>query len=101
MNACNASMNHAAQVSSKFSLIWFSQLQALANENRQLQGTLNQFERDAASREAHLNSRATEALTLQEAQRSAQSQINQYLTDLQAFEKQVMYKGVASIFEGP
>ncbi|GMH37469.1 hypothetical protein BSKO_05342 [Bryopsis sp. KO-2023] len=61
----------------------------LALENRRIQSSLSQVERDSAARDAHLNSKGTEVSALQDAQRAAQSQINEYLVDLQAFEKQV------------
>lgn len=60
-----------------------SSLQGLANENQRLQSTVTQLQRELAARESELAIRSDEIASLREAQRSAQSQINQYISDLQ------------------
>jgi hypothetical protein len=57
--------------------------QGLAHENQRLQGTVTQLQRELAARDSELAIRADEIASLREAQRSAQSQINQYIADLQ------------------
>ncbi|KAJ9515516.1 hypothetical protein QJQ45_021666, partial [Haematococcus lacustris] len=63
--------------------------ESLALDNRRLQSSVGQLEREAANREAALAARGDEAASLAEATRAAQAQINQYVMDLQAFERQV------------
>eukprot|EP00798_Chlamydomonas_sp_ICE-L_P020112 gene20112-26838_t len=63
--------------------------EALALESRRFQSTVAQLEREAALREASLKNRSEEASSLADANRDGQSQINQYVQDLQAFERQV------------
>jgi hypothetical protein len=58
--------------------------QGLAHENQRLQSTVTQLQRELAARDSELAIRADEIASLREAQRSAQSQINQYIADLQA-----------------
>ncbi|GIL57051.1 hypothetical protein Vafri_12185 [Volvox africanus] len=63
--------------------------EALATEHRRLQSGYSALEREGAMREAALQAKAAEASSLTEAQRAAQATINQYVMDLQAFERQV------------
>ncbi|GAB4818323.1 hypothetical protein N2152v2_005369 [Parachlorella kessleri] len=62
--------------------------EGLAHENQRLQSTVTQLQRELAARDSELAIRADEIASLREAQRSAQSQINQYIADLQAYERQ-------------
>jgi hypothetical protein len=55
----------------------------LAAEHRRAQAAVAQLEREAAGREGALRSRVEEVAALQEAQRAAQSTINQYIVDMQ------------------
>lgn len=57
--------------------------QGLAHENQRLQAVVTQLQRELAARDSELAIRADEVASLREAQRGAQSQINQYIADLQ------------------
>lgn len=59
-------------------------MQGLAHESQRLQSTVTQLQRELAARSAELAIKCDEIASLQEAQRSGQSQINQYIADLQA-----------------
>ena len=58
-------------------------VQSLAGEERRLQSTASQLERELAAREGQLAGQAGEMAALQEALRTAQAQSNQYVMDLQ------------------
>lgn len=60
----------------------------LLAQTRRAESTAAQLEREAASRESALGSRGDEVASLQEAARSAQAQLQQYVVDLTAFERQ-------------
>ncbi len=60
-----------------------SLVQSLAGEERRLQSTVSQLERELAAREGQLAGQAGEMAALQEALRTAQAQCNQYVMDLQ------------------
>ena len=61
-----------------------SLVQSLAGEERRLQSTASQLERELAAREGQLAGQAGEMAALQEALRTAQAQSTQYVMDLQA-----------------
>ena len=61
----------------------FPPVQSLAGEERRLQSTASQLERELATREGQLAGQAGEMAALQEALRTAQAQSNQYVMDLQ------------------
>ncbi|GFR41794.1 hypothetical protein Agub_g2559, partial [Astrephomene gubernaculifera] len=63
--------------------------EALAAEHKRLQSGYSALEREGAMRETMLQAKASEVASLTEAQRGAQATINQYVMDLQAFERQV------------
>lgn len=58
-------------------------LQSLAKEKRRLQSGVAQLERELVAREGQLSGQAGELAALQEAQRDAHAQMNQYVMDLQ------------------
>jgi len=58
-------------------------LQSLAGEKRRLQSGVAQLERELVGREGQLSGQAGELAALQEAQRDAHAQMNQYVMDLQ------------------
>ena len=58
-------------------------LQGLAGEKRRLQSGVAQLERELVGREGQLLGQAGELAALQEAQRDAHAQMNQYVMDLQ------------------
>ena len=57
--------------------------QGLAHEGQRLQASVTALQRELAARDSELAIRADEIASLREAQRGAQSQINQYIADLQ------------------
>ena len=59
-------------------------MQNLASEKRRLQSETAQLERELVAREGQLAGQAGELAALQEAQRDANAQMNQYVMDLQA-----------------
>ena len=59
-------------------------MQNLAGEKRRLQSEVAQLERELVAREGQLAGQAGELAGLQEAQRDANAQMNQYVMDLQA-----------------
>lgn len=61
-------------------------LQGLAGEKRRLQSGVAQLERELVAREGQLSGQAGELAALQEAQRDAHAQMNQYVMDLQVNE---------------
>lgn len=61
-------------------------LQGLAGEKRRLQSGVAQLERELVAREGQLSGQAGELAALQEAQRDAHAQMNQYVMDLQVKE---------------
>lgn len=63
--------------------------EGLALDNRRLQSSVSQLEREAASREALLSAKADEVESLTAASQATQAQCSQYVMDLQAFERQV------------
>ncbi|KAF5840897.1 hypothetical protein DUNSADRAFT_15097 [Dunaliella salina] len=63
--------------------------EGLALDNRRLQSSVSQLEREAASREALLAAKADEVESLTAASQATQAQCSQYVMDLQAFERQV------------
>ncbi|GAX72996.1 hypothetical protein CEUSTIGMA_g448.t1 [Chlamydomonas eustigma] len=63
--------------------------ESLALEHRRVESTAAQLEREATMREATLGARGDEVASLHEALREAHSQNNQYVMDLQAFERQI------------
>lgn len=58
-------------------------LQGLAHEGQRLQASVTALQRELAARDSELALRGEEVAGLREAQRGAQSQINQYIADLQ------------------
>lgn len=62
---------------------WGELLQGLAGEKRRLQSGVAQLERELVAREGQLAGQAGEVAALQEAQRDAHAQMNQYVMDLQ------------------
>ncbi|DBA89546.1 hypothetical protein WJX79_004564 [Trebouxia sp. C0005] len=62
--------------------------ESLAGEKRRLQSGVAQLERELVAREGQLSGQAGELAALQEAQRDAHAQMNQYVMDLQAGERQ-------------
>ncbi|KAL3159299.1 Centrosomal protein 135kDa, isoform B [Trebouxia sp. C0010 RCD-2024] len=62
--------------------------EGLAGEKRRLQSGAAQLERELVAREGQLSGQAGELAALQEAQRDAHAQMNQYVMDLQAGERQ-------------
>ena len=58
-------------------------LQGLAGEKRRLQSGVAQLERELVAREGQLSGQAGQLAALQEAQRDAHAQMNQYVMDLQ------------------
>lgn len=58
-------------------------VQNLASEKRRLQSEVAQLERELVAREGQLAGQAGELTALQEAQRDANAQMNQYVMDLQ------------------
>ena len=58
-------------------------MQSLAGDNRRLQSGVAQLERELVAREGQLSGQAGELTALQEAQRDAHAQMNQYVMDLQ------------------
>lgn len=60
--------------------------QGLAGEKRRLQSGVGQLERELVAREGQLSGQAGELAALQEAQRDAHAQMNQYVMDLQAMD---------------
>ena len=73
----------ASLLQPKLHLLPVSHVQSLAGEERRLQSTASQLERELAAREGQLAGQAGEMAALQEALRTAQAQSNQYVMDLQ------------------
>ncbi|PRW50911.1 basal body [Chlorella sorokiniana] len=63
--------------------------EALAHESQRQQQSLTELTRELQARDTELATKAEEVASLHEAQRSAQSQINMYISDLQAYERQL------------
>ncbi|KAL4853675.1 Centrosomal protein [Chlorella vulgaris] len=63
--------------------------EGMSHEAQRLQQSLAELTRELQARDAELVTRCEEVSSLHEAQRSAQSQINLYISDLQAYERQV------------
>lgn len=55
----------------------------MAEDGRRAGGAISQLERELAVRQGHMAAQAEEMAGLQDAQRSAHVQINQYIVDLQ------------------
>jgi chromosome segregation ATPase len=58
-----------------------------AGENRQLQSTVAQLRRQLSGREGEMDAAKQEATHLHEAQLSSQMQLQQYVVDIQALER--------------
>ncbi|KAI7844734.1 hypothetical protein COHA_001619 [Chlorella ohadii] len=63
--------------------------EALAHESQRQQQSLAELTRELQARDTELATKAEEVASLHEAQRSAQSQMNMYIADLQAYERQL------------